>query len=292
MDSGFVSCLAPAKINLFLHITGRRADGYHTLQTAFRMLDHGDQLHFRARHDGEIRRLTDVSGVPAEQDLIVRAARLLQLRTECRLGVDIGIDKRLPMGGGLGGGSSDAATTLLALNHLWQLGVPRAQLQEWALELGADVPFFVFGRTALAEGVGEDLQPLDLPPSAYIVVEPPVSVPTVEIFRDKHLTRDSKATIITGFPAAEVLRRIEQEARNDMQPVACRLYPAVQRAVDVLAAHGAARMSGSGACVFLPVEGAGRARQLAEELTVTLGEDWRVWSAHSLDVHPLYNWAG
>jgi 4-diphosphocytidyl-2-C-methyl-D-erythritol kinase len=292
MNTGFTTCLAPAKINLFLHITGRRADGYHTLQTAFRMLDHGDLLHFRVRDDGLILRITDVPEVPADQDLIVRAARMLQMRTNCTLGADIAIDKRLPMGGGLGGGSSDAATTLLALNRLWGLGVRRDTLQAWALELGADVPFFIFGRTALAEGVGEALQALDLPSASYVVVEPPVSVPTAEIFRDQGLTRDSEAVIISGFPAAEVLRRIESEARNDMQPVACRLYPAVQRAVDVLAsystAYGAARMSGSGACVFLPVRG--EPAGLVEELKVVFGESWRVWSAPALDVHPLHDW--
>jgi hypothetical protein len=169
---------APAKINLFLHVVGRRADGYHLLQTAFRFLDHGDRLRFTPRADGRVHRLNDVPGVPEDDDLVVRAARLLQRETGCTQGADIEVDKRLPMGGGLGGGSSDAATVLIALNRLWQLGLSRARLQEIGLTLGADVPVFVFGRSAFAEGVGERLQPLQLPPAAYLVVAPGVSVPT------------------------------------------------------------------------------------------------------------------
>lgn len=176
-------CPAPAKLNLFLHVTGRRADGYHLLQTAFRLLDWGDTLDFSLREDGDIRRTTAIAGVPPEQDLVVRAAHLLQAHTGCRLGADIALHKVLPMGGGIGGGSSDAATTLIALNRLWDTGLGRSELQALGLQLGADVPVFVFGRDAFAEGVGEALQPMELAPAWYVIVSPGVSVPTGEIFR-------------------------------------------------------------------------------------------------------------
>ena len=191
-DASLRNCLAPAKLNLFLHITGRRADGYHALQTVFQLLDWGDLLHFTRRDDGVIARKTDVPGVPEADDLVVRAARLLQATTGCPLGVDVEIDKILPMGAGLGGGSSDAATTLLALNRLWGVGLSRQALQDLALKLGADVPFFVFGQNAFAEGVGEALQAVDLPKRFFLVVTPAVHVPTAAIFSEKALTRDSK----------------------------------------------------------------------------------------------------
>lgn len=284
--SDFLLCPAPAKINLFLHVTGRRPDGYHLLQTAFRMLDHGDSIGVRLRNDGEIHRINDIPGVPAESDLIVRAARLLQARTHCRLGADIRVDKHLPMGGGLGGGSSDAATTLLALNHLWALDVARSRLQSWALELGADVPFFVYGRTALAAGVGEELQPLELAPSWYVIIEPPASVPTAEIFCAKELTRDTEPLIIAGFAVAETEKRLNQ-GRNDLEPVACSRYPVIQKALNALKPFGSPRMSGSGACVFLPCE-----RQAeAETVVKILQAEWKVWCASALDKHPLLAWA-
>ncbi|MEC5385844.1 4-(cytidine 5'-diphospho)-2-C-methyl-D-erythritol kinase [Uliginosibacterium sp. H3] len=294
--AGFIACPAPAKINLFLHVTGRRSDGYHTLQTAFLMLDHGDVLHFRVRADGAIHRVNDVPGVPPEQDLVIRAALLLKEKTGCSRGADIRVDKRLPMGGGLGGGSSDAATTLLALNKLWQLEVPRQTLQDWAVSLGADVPFFVFGRTALAEGIGETLVPLHVPTSWYVVVEPPVAVPTPEIFRDKGLTRDTEAVIISASPVggelqADVQEWFQRHTRNDLQPVACRLYPEVQKALDALVPFGFSgagpRMSGSGACVFLPCSSRAQAEKVVEELKT----EWRVWCAPSIELHPLHAWA-
>lgn len=283
----FIHCLAPAKINLFLHVTGRRADGYHLLQTAFRMLDHGDTLSFKVRQDGQIRRLNDIPGVPTESDLIVRAARLLKTRTACALGADIRIDKQLPMGGGLGGGSSDAATTLLALNHLWQLRLPRHTLQTWALELGADVPFFIFGRTALATGVGETLQALALAPAWYVVLEPPASVPTAEIFSAKELTRDTKAIIIAGFAVAETEKALSQFGRNDLESVACNRYPVIEQALAALSRFGSPRMSGSGSCVFLPCESQAK----AEKVVAALEADWKVWCAPALDQHPLLAWA-
>src|SRR5580698_7209313 len=194
-------CAAPAKLNLFLHITGRRPDGYHALQTVFQLVDWGDVLHFARRDDGEIRRVSDLPNVPADTDLTVRAARLLQAHTGTRLGADIEIDKRLPMGGGIGGGSSDAATTLLALNRLWQTGVSRADLQKMALKLGADVPFFIYGRNAFASGVGEELEAVELPSRYFLVITPNAHVPTAEIFSDPELTRNSEVVTMTDFLA-------------------------------------------------------------------------------------------
>ena len=286
MIDELLGCPAPAKINLFLHITGRRPDGYHTLQTAFRLLDHGDSLNFHLRKDGRIRRMNDVPGVPEEQDLIVRAARLLQARTKCSLGADLAIEKKLPMGGGLGGGSSDAATTLMALNRLWNTGVSRRELQEWSLALGADLPFFIFGQTAMAAGVGEILEPLFLPEAWYVVIEPPVSVPTIEIFRSEALTRNTPVLRITGSTVRDVQQQIREKTWNDMQAVASKLYPEVQKALDAFSEFGAPRMSGSGGCVFLECS----SQIQAESVQDALSKDWKVWSARGLDDHPLKSW--
>lgn len=283
----FLTCPAPAKINLFLHVTGRRPDGYHLLQTAFRMLDRGDTLGFETTADGSLVRINDVPGVPAESDLVLRAAKLLQRRTGCTKGAAIRVDKQLPMGGGLGGGSSDAATTLLALNRLWGLDCTRRELQDWALELGADVPFFVFGETAWAEGVGEALHPLSLPENWYVVVEPAVSVPTPEIFRSNNLTRNTSPLIMPVFAASQLEEFLETQGRNDLQAVACGLYPEVQRAIDALGEFGKARMSGSGACVFLACKSEARA---LEVLAAVKREGWRGWHARSLDRHPMHAW--
>ncbi|NMG43588.1 4-(cytidine 5'-diphospho)-2-C-methyl-D-erythritol kinase [Aromatoleum toluvorans] len=271
-------CPAPAKLNLFLHVVGRRADGYHLLQTAFRMLDWGDSLTFALREDGAVRRTTPVAGVPEAQDLVVRAARLLQQASGSRLGADISIDKQLPMGGGLGGGSSDAATTLIALNRLWGTGLGRAALAQLGLQLGADVPFFIFGRDAFAEGVGEELQALPLPPAWYVVVAPPVTVPTAEIFRAQELTRDTEPIRITDFAASTT--------RNDLQAVACNLYPAVGAAIEWLAQSAPARMTGSGACVFAEVGSEMEASDIVEKCPAPM----RAWKAKSLARHPLYDW--
>ena len=269
---------APAKINLFLHIVGRRPDGYHLLQTAFRMLDWGDEITLQRRDDGLILRTSDVPGVPAESDLVVRAARALQAASGSRFGADIGVLKRIPMGGGLGGGSSDAASVLLALNRLWGCGLSRQALQDLGLKLGADVPFFIFGETAFAEGVGEALRPLAVPPAWYVVVAPPVSVPTAEIFSAKELTRDTEILIMQGFAA--------HKTRNDMQAVVCVKYPEVAESLEWLSQYGDARMSGSGACLFAPFDTEGRARQVVA--SAPLG--WKVWVAQGLDRHPLKNW--
>jgi 4-diphosphocytidyl-2-C-methyl-D-erythritol kinase len=271
-------CPAPAKLNLFLHVVGRRADGYHLLQTAFRLLDWGDRLSFAVREDGRVVRLNDIPGVPAAQDLVVRAAHLLQAETGCRRGADIAVIKQLPMGGGLGGGSSDAATTLIALNRLWHTGLDRDTLAALGLRLGADVPFFIFGQDAFAEGIGERLQALVLPPAWYVIVAPPVSIPTVEIFSSRELTRDTEPIKISDFAASTT--------RNDLQAVACKRYPEVGAAIDWLAQYAPARMTGSGACVFAEVAGENDARKIVEACPAA----WQAWKAASLSRHPLLDW--
>jgi 4-diphosphocytidyl-2-C-methyl-D-erythritol kinase len=272
-------CPAPAKLNLFLHVIGRRPDGYHLLQTVFQLLDHGDALDFDLREDGVIRRTTEVPGVPEESDLIVRAARLLAARfPERQLGADISISKRLPMGGGLGGGSSDAATTLMALNHLWETGLTRPELMALGLQLGADVPFFIFGTNAFAEGVGEELQPVATPETWYVVLEPGVMVPTAAIFTAEDLTRDTKMVIITDFLAAPV-----GFGKNDLQSVACKLFPPVAQALEWLSQFGKARMTGSGACVFCDVGNANNADNVLSKLP----PQWKAWKAKSLSRHPM-----
>ena len=271
---------APAKLNLFLHVTGRRADGYHTLQTAFRLIDLSDTLRFTARADGEIALRKPLPGVPPGQDLCLRAARLLNQASGHQGGVDIELDKRIPMGGGLGGGSSDAATTLIALNHLWRLGLKRRELQQLALKLGADVPFFVFGENAFAEGVGEQLTPLSLPAAWYLVLVPSVEVPTAAVFAASELTRETKPIKITPF-----FDGLEQRAlRNDLEPVVSKRYPEVARHLAWLNEHGEARMSGSGACVF-----AGFSTQSeANEVQARLPQTMRGFVAKGLERHPLH----
>ena len=273
-----IACPAPAKLNLFLHVVGRRADGYHLLQTAFRLLDWGDTLDFALRTDGCIRRANDVPGVAEADDLVVRAARLLQAHTGSALGADITVHKVLPMGGGLGGGSSDAATTLVALNRLWATGLSRAELQTLGLALSADVPVFVFGRDAFAEGVGEALQPLALPPAWYVVVSPGVSVPTAEIFSAEDLTRNTAPIKMADFAPSTT--------RSDLQAVACSRYPEVQRAIDWLDAYAPALMTGSGACVFAEVPSEAE----ADRITKNCPPQWKAWKVRSLTRHPLYEW--
>jgi 4-diphosphocytidyl-2-C-methyl-D-erythritol kinase len=282
-------CLAPAKLNLFLHITGRRPDGYHTLQTVFQLLNWGDTLHFTLRDDGLITRSTEIADVPAEHDLTVRAAKLLKTHTGSPLGVEIDIEKRLPMGAGLGGGSSDAATTLLALNRLWKLNLPRLELQELALRLGADVPFFVFGKNAFAEGVGESLDVVQLPPRHFLVVTPRVQVPTAAIFSEKALTRNSKPLIITDFPAELSCNTDWPESfgRNDMQQVVVGKYTEVAQVLRWFEHIAPARMSGSGASVFA----AFRSQAEAEAAQAKLPSEWNSAVAAGLDQHPLFAFA-
>jgi 4-diphosphocytidyl-2-C-methyl-D-erythritol kinase len=288
-DASLRNCLAPAKLNLFLHITGRRPDGYHALQTVFQLLDWGDLLHFTRRDDGVIARKTDVPGVSEAHDLVVRAARLLQSTTGSPLGVDIEIDKILPMGAGLGGGSSDAATTLLALNRLWGVDLSREALQDLALKLGADVPFFIFGHNAFAEGVGEALQAVDLPKRFFLVVSPAVHVPTVAIFSEKALTRDSKVLTITDFLAQHSSDADWPDSfgRNDMQAVVVEKYAEVAQVLEWFSHLSPARMTGSGASVFA----AFRSKAEAEMAQAKLPASWKSTVTESLDSHPLFAFA-
>ena len=249
---------APAKLNLMLRIVGRRPDGYHLLQTVFQLLDYGDELRFAVRGDGAVRRLGELPGVAAEADLVVCAARLLQQATGCRLGADIALLKRIPMGGGLGGGSSDAATTLLALNHLWALGLDQDRLADLGLRIGADVPVFVRGRSAWSEGVGDVLTPLDLPASWYAVVRPPCAVSTAAVFADPELTRNSPVTTISTFFAGS--------RDNDCLAVVRRRYPPVAAALDWLGRYGVARLTGTGSCVFAAFEREADARAVVAAL--------------------------
>jgi len=237
-----ISLPSPAKLNLMLHIVGRRADGYHELQTLFQFLDYGDELRLRLREDGEIRLHTEIEGVPHDSNLIVRAARRLQAESGCRLGADIWLDKRLPMGGGLGGGSSNAATTLLGLNRLWQLDWVEDRLAELGLSLGADVPVFVRGHAAFAEGVGERLQPVELEEPWFLVAIPQVAVSTAEIFNAPELTRDT--------PAITLHAVLERGGRNDCQPVVEQRYPEIRNALILLNKFTSARLTGTGGCVF------------------------------------------
>jgi 4-diphosphocytidyl-2-C-methyl-D-erythritol kinase len=274
---------APAKINLFLHVVGRRPDGYHRLQTAFRLLEYGDVLHFSPRDDGVVCRATPYPEVPEEADLCLRAARALQREAGVRRGVMITLEKRLPLGGGLGGGSSDAATTLLALNRLWAVHMQRADLQRLALTLGADVPFFIFGRSAFGEEVGEVLRAIDLPPAWYVVIEPKIAVSTAMVFAAEDLTRDTEPIKITDFSAScsKLL------GHNDLQPVVCRRYPEVARVVEWLGRFAPARMSGSGACVFAAFHDEDAARAVLADIP----PPWRGWAARGLDRHPLAHFA-
>jgi 4-diphosphocytidyl-2-C-methyl-D-erythritol kinase len=275
-------CPAPAKLNLFLHIVGRRADGYHLLQTLFRFIDFNDTLHFDLRTDGVVRRIGGSADVPEEQDLCVRAARMLQRETGCGHGVDITLEKKIPLGGGLGGGSSDAATTLLALNRLWGLGLKRARLMQLGLSLGADVPVFVFGENAFAEGIGEQLQAYPLPDAWYVVLFPPVHVATGQIFMHPDLTRNTISFRIRGLSELQLL-----SAHNDLEPVVCRLYPEVARHLDWLGQFARARMTGSGACVFAEFAAEAKARSVLARLPPGM----RGVVARGLPYHPLRDFA-
>lgn len=243
---------APAKLNLMLRVLGRRPDGYHRLQTIFQFLDRQDRLFFEPRRDGRIRRQSTLAGVPEASDLVVRAARLLQDRTGSGLGADIRVEKRLPMGGGLGGGSSDAATTLIALNRIWDAGLSQSELAELGLRLGADIPVFVHGQAAWGEGVGEVLTPVDPPESWYLILVPRCAVATSAVFADAELTRDSAPITIADFIAGD--------DRNDCLEVVRRRYVEVAAALDWLIAVGRPRLTGTGACVFCTFASAKEAR--------------------------------
>ena len=253
---------APAKLNLMLHILGRRPDGYHELQTLFQFLDYGDELEFAVRDDGVIQLHTEIADVPHDSNLIVKAARKLQALSGSSLGADIWLNKVLPMGGGIGGGSSDAATTLLGLNHLWRLGWDEDRLAELGLSLGADVPVFVRGHAAFAEGVGEKLTPVDPAEPWYLVLVPQVAVSTAEIFSDPLLTRDSAPIKVRPV--------LEGNSRNDCQSVVERRYPDVRNALNLLGKFTEARLTGTGSCVFGAFPSKAEADRVSHLLTETL----------------------
>jgi 4-diphosphocytidyl-2-C-methyl-D-erythritol kinase len=283
----FQTFLAPAKINLFLHITGQRADGYHTLQSVFQLLDFYDTLHIKVTKTAEIKRTNNISGVPANQCLCALAASALQQYTGCQLGVEYKIDKRIPMGGGLGGGSSDAATMLLALNQLWQLNLSRSELMQIGLKLGADVPVFIFGQNAWAEGVGEQLSAIDLEPSHYVVLTPQVHVSTAQVFANSALTRDTKPLKIADFSRGLNLGSNSSLFKNDLEAVVCEEYPAVASTLEWLKPYGEAKMSGSGASVFVAVN----SKQKAEELLAKKPENTTGFVAKGLVKHPHFDLA-
>lgn len=276
---------APAKLNLFLHVTGRRPDGYHLLETVFQFVDLADRVTLVRRDDGEVRRANDWADVPADADLAVRAARALQAATGCRLGVDVTVDKRIPTGAGLGGGSSDAATVLLGLNRLWDLGLSRAALQAIGLTLGADVPVFVFGRNAYATGIGEELVPVALPPCWYVLAMPPTSVATGAVFTAPDLTRDTIPITISGFSSRFVAGNAgagstapRLPGRNDLEPVVLSRHASVAATIarlreacqiaGVAQAEQRVRMTGSGACVFALAENRAEAQRIADAFAV------------------------
>ena len=276
---------APAKLNLFLHITGRRSDGYHLLQSVFMLIDWCDTLHFELRRDGVISR-TDLGAASAEalpgEDLSVRAARALQAASGTSLGVHISLEKRIPSQAGMGGGSSDAATCLLALQRLWGVRLPPEKLQALALSLGADVPFFLCGSHAWVEGIGEQLTPLSLPPARFVVVKPAAGLSTPAIFGSPELKRDTKTATMLGF-AADDNGRVYGFGRNDLQPVAEKLCPPLVQSLDWLASQGLqGRMTGSGSAVFA---------QMPHEMTLPDAPgDWFVRQCGNLEAHPLAGW--
>ena len=280
---GFQTFLAPAKINIFLHITGQRADGYHTLQSVFQLLGFYDKIHLKSTKNGEIKRKNEISGVPESQDLCGRAALALQKATGCKLGCEYAVEKNIPMGGGLGGGSSDAATVLLALNQLWQLNTSREVLMQIGLKLGADVPIFIFGQNAWAEGVGEILTPIELPEQYYVVLTPYVHVSTAQVFANSTLTKDTKPLKIADFSNGVN----SNQFRNDLEKVVSKEFPAVASTIKWLSQFGLARMSGSGASVFVAVDSQSEANEiLAQKPANTSGI-----VAKSLKKHPLFELA-
>jgi 4-diphosphocytidyl-2-C-methyl-D-erythritol kinase len=272
---------APAKLNLFLHITGRRDDGYHLIQSVFMLVDWADTLHFELRRDGQLSREDLSTPLPAD-DLVLRAARALQSAAQCRLGAHIGVAKSVPAQAGMGGGSSDAASTLLALNRLWGLHLSVAALSVIGLRLGADVPFFLAGHNAWVEGIGEKITPVDVAPARFLVVKPDAGLETGQIFSDPALKRESEPAIISGF-AASADGYGFSFGRNDLQPVAQKLCPGISQAIDWLESLGfSGRMTGSGSAVFA---------HLPHEVDVQPPQGFLVRSCSSLDVHPLRGWA-
>jgi len=265
---------SPAKLNLMLQITGRRENGYHNLQTVFQFIGLYDQLTFTTTPHS-IRRISGNEGVEPEHDLIMRAAQLLQQHCSTSQGVDISIEKKIPMGGGLGGGSSDAATTLMALNKLWELGLSRYELQQIGLQLGADVPVFIFGQSAWAEGVGEHLEAINLAQPWYLILHPQVFVSTQEIFSSKHLTRDCHPITIRAF--------LDGSGDNVCQTIACKLYPEIQLAIDWLSQFSPARMTGTGSCIFAIFDSAEKANIVKSQIP----DQWIGYVARGMNINPV-----
>ena len=274
---------APAKLNLFLHVVGRLSDGYHLLQSVFTPIDLCDRIRIEATGDGRIERVNDVPGVPAEDDLAVRAARLLQEATGTKQGARLEVEKAIPMGGGLGGGSSDAATVLLVLNRLWKAGFDEEALGEIGLSLGADVPFFVQGAPAWVEGIGDRLRPIELPPAWYLVLVPPVMVPTHEIYAAPELTRNTEALKMEDFSAHPQTITSEPPFHNDMEAVVTARYPEVREHLEWLAQRASARMTGSGGCVFAAFPSRDAAQAVFTEMPATM----KGFVARGLEHHPL-----
>lgn len=272
-----ISRPAPAKLNLFLHITGRRPDGYHLLQTVYQFIDYCDMLSFDVRDDGIIQRINEIPGVAPERDLITRAARTLQQMSGTELGVDIRIDKRIPLGGGLWGGSSDAATTLVTLNQLWKTALPKEQLMGLGLQLGADIPVFIAGQASWAEGIGEKLTPLTLPEPWYVVIVPPCHIDTAKVFDKPELTRDCHPIRIENF--------LSGQGVNVCEPVVCKEYPPVAHALKWLSKHAVARMSGTGACVFASFSEKEHAGYVLNELPA----GWVGFIAQGINRSPLFD---
>lgn len=277
------SFLAPAKLNIFLHITGQREDGYHTLQSVFQLLDFYDIISLNPTVAGKINRLSNIHNIPEDEDLCVRAALALQRATGCSQGVEIAIEKHIPMGGGLGGGSSDAATVLLALNHLWGLNLSRNALMSIGLTLGADVPVFIFGQNAWAEGIGEILTPLNLPEQYYVVLTPQVHVSTAQIFAHSGLTKDTKPLKIADFSNGTHSKLF----KNDLEKIVCAEFTAVASALQWLNQFGQARMSGSGASVFLAIDSLTEAESIFAQRPANM----QGFVAKSLHQHPLHELA-
>jgi 4-diphosphocytidyl-2-C-methyl-D-erythritol kinase len=277
------SFLAPAKINIFLHVTGQLANGYHTIQSAFQLLDFYDTISLHTTSNNKIRRLNDVEGVSEQEDITVRAALALQQATGSTRGVEIVIKKQIPMGAGLGGGSSDAATILLALNQLWDLNLSRKKLMEIGVKIGADIPFFIFGQNAWAEGIGDLLTPLSLPTNYYVVLTPQINVSTGKIFANSRLTKDTKPLKIADFSNGQNPKLF----RNDLEKVVCEEYTAVAHSLKWLSQYGEARMSGSGASVFVAVDSYKKAEAILTQKPI----DINGFVAKSLSKHPLYELA-
>ena len=277
---GSLVCPAPAKLNLFLHIVGRRADGYHELQTVFQLIDLCDTIEVSVREDGRIERPLGPPDVLPDQDLVVRAARALQAHTGTRLGASLRVRKRIPIGAGLGGGSSDAATTLLVLNRLWGTGLGLEELARLGLPLGADVPVFVYGSSAWAEGVGERLTPLELPEAWFVVVHPRVAVATRDIFQAPELTRNSPVITIRAF--------LESGGRNDCEPVVRARYDEVAEALEWLSRFAPARLTGTGSCIFAACASAIEAERLAARVP----DRWKSYVARGLNGSPAHERLG